>query len=126
MKVSNARLERAIELRDAALRILTHIGHDAIIADSERGYCHHTKQAKINELTILYSRPEHEHSIDVWKGRKVFSIAWRGNRIPYVVAFRSGDWERALLCGDAALTWKSVQCSAELKSWLSGRLPDEK
>jgi hypothetical protein len=126
MKVSSARLERAIELRDAALRILARIGYDAIIADSERGYCHRTKQAKINELTILYSRPEHGNSIDLWKGRKVFSIAWRGNRIPYVMAFRSGDWERALLCADAELTWTSVKCSAELKSWLSGGLPDDK
>src|ERR1700730_11930631 len=51
MKVSKARLEKALQLRDAAVRILTRIGYDAIIADSERGYCHRTIQAKINDLT---------------------------------------------------------------------------
>lgn len=120
MKVSNARLKKAIELRDAAVRILNRMGNEAIIADSERGYCHRTIQAKINDLAILYSRPEHGHLLDIWRGRKVFSIAWTATRTPYVVAFRTGEWERTLLQADAKLTWASIRCSFELKSWLTG------
>lgn len=37
MKVSNARLKKAVQLRDAAIRILNRMGNEAIIADSERG-----------------------------------------------------------------------------------------
>jgi len=115
MKVSSARLERALQLRDAAVRVLNHIGYD-VIAGSEGGYCHYTRQAKLNDLTILYSR--RRHLIDVWQGEKVFSITWIAAEGPNVRAFRSGNWERVLLNTDAELTWTSVKCSPELKRWL--------
>jgi hypothetical protein len=127
MKVSKARPEKALELRDAAMRILTRTGRNAIIADSERGYCHHVKRAKIDDLTVMYSSPEGEHTLDVWQGTKVFSIAWRGTRTPYVARFCPGDWERILREKDVELTLSSVQCSIDLKSWLTGgQLPDNK
>jgi hypothetical protein len=96
------------------------MGYEVVLADSERGYCHRVIQAKIDDLTILRSRPEHAHLLDIWAGIKVFSITWTETRTPYVVAFRTGDWERRLLGAHAELTWDSVRCSSELKSWLTG------
>jgi hypothetical protein len=53
MKVSNTRLRDALQLRNAALRILNRVGDDITVADSERGYCHRTRQVKIKDLTIM-------------------------------------------------------------------------
>jgi hypothetical protein len=126
MKVSRARLERAEQLRDAALRILARAGHEVVISDEERGFCPRTIQVKVNGLTILRSWHEREQLLDVWQFRKVFSIAWTGTRT-YLVTFRPGTWENILLGADAELTWASVRCSFELKRWLTavGTLDNE-
>jgi hypothetical protein len=118
MKVSNARLREALQLRDAALRILNRVGYDITVADSERGYCHHNSQVKINDLTIMCSRPARAQLLDVWQGKKVFSISWNDGLTPYVVAFRPGTWMRTLTRADIKLTLESIECSAELKRWL--------
>lgn len=118
MKVSNARLREALQLRDAALRILSRVGYDITVADSERGYCHHNRQAKIKDLTIMCGRPERKQLLDIWQGKKVFSISWSDVLTPYVVAFDPGTWKRTLTRADIELTLESIECSAELKKWL--------
>jgi hypothetical protein len=118
MKVSEARLREALQLRDAALRILNRIGRDVTVADSERGYCHHVRQVKINDLTIMCSRPERGQLLDIWQGKKVFSISWNATSRPYLVAFCVGSWKRTLTRADIRLTLESIECSAALKKWL--------
>jgi hypothetical protein len=118
MKVSKDRLREALQLRDAALRILNRVGHNITVANSERGYCHHSRQVKINDLTIMFSRPGREQLLDVWQGKKVFSISWNDGSTPYVVAFRPGTWKRCLTRADVKFTLEAIECSAELKKWL--------
>lgn len=118
MKVSNARLREALQLRDAALRILNRVGCDITIADSGRGYCNHNRQAKINDLTIMCSRLGRGQLLDIWQGKKVFSISWNDGLPPYVVAFRPGTWKRSLTQADVKFTLEALECSAELKKWL--------
>jgi hypothetical protein len=119
MKVSIARLRDALQLRNAALRILNRVGDDITVADSERGYCHHIRQVKIEDLTIMCSRPERKQQLlDIWQGKKVFSIWWSDGLTPYVVAFHPGTWKRTLTRADLELTCDSIKCSDELKKWL--------
>jgi hypothetical protein len=120
MKVSNARLREALQLRDAALRILNRVGYDITIADSGRGYCNHHRQAKINDLAITCSRPGREQLLDIWQGKKVFSISWTDGLTPYVVAFFPGPWKGSLTRADVKFTLEAIECSAELKKWLIG------
>jgi hypothetical protein len=113
----NARLMEALELRDAALRILNHVGYDMTIADS-RGYCNHNRQAEINDLTIMCSRFGRWQLLDIWQGKKVFSITWTDGLPTYVVAFRPGTWKGSLSRADVKFTLEAIECSAELKKWL--------
>jgi hypothetical protein len=94
MKVSKARLDEALELRDAALRILGRTGLDTIFADRNRR--HHTRQIEMNGLTIMHSRPARQQLLDIWQARKVFSVAWDATETLTVVAFRPGDWQDIL------------------------------
>jgi len=118
MKVSTQRLTRALQLRNAALRVLSSTGYDITIADFEKGYCHRSKQAKVHGLTIMCSRPDRQWLLDIWTNKKVFSIRWNNGVTPYVVAFRPGDWETILVRLDIAQTLDSVECSTTLKNWL--------
>lgn len=122
MKISNSRLENAKELRDAALRIVSRSGYEVLVGESERPYFHRLRGAKTNDLTILVSSPERGRLLDIWQnGRgKVFSIAWDVTPSPYVMAFAAGHWQNTLRNADAALTWRSVKCSSQLKKWLRG------
>jgi hypothetical protein len=94
MKVSKARLDEALQLRDAALRILGRTGLDTILADRDRR--HHIRQVDMNGLTIMHSHPFGEQLLDIWQGRKVFSVAWDATGTLTVVAFRPGDWQNLL------------------------------
>jgi hypothetical protein len=113
MKVSKARLTEALQLRDAALRLLNLVGHDITVADSERGYCHHNRQVKIDDLTIMCSRPGRGQLLDIWQGKKVFSISWTDGLPAYVVAFRPGTWKRSLARADVKFTLEAIECSAD-------------
>jgi hypothetical protein len=122
MKASKNRLENAIQLRDAALRILSRIGRNTFVANREGGHRHQVKQAKINGLTIMCSWVGHEQLLDIWKDGKVFSIAWNETRTPYLVdlvAFRPGNWQGFLLRADVEFTLASIECSPVLKRWLT-------
>jgi hypothetical protein len=118
MKVSKARLREALQLRDAALRILNRVGYDITFADSGRGYCNHNRQAKINDLTIMCSRLGRGQLLDIWQGKKVFSISWTDGLPTYVVAFRPGTWKRSVARADVKFTLEDLECSAGLKKWL--------
>lgn len=118
MKVSSARLERAVQVRDAALRVLRHTGYDFTIADTEKGYCHRTRKAKVDGLIIMWSRPGHQQLIDIWVDKKVFSIRWNDAETPSLIAFRPGDWEAILMRFDISQILESVECSTELRKWL--------
>lgn len=103
MKVSQARLDEARQLRNAALRVLDRTALDTIVGD--RGVRHHTRQLEVNGLTIMHSAPAGEQLLDIWQGRKVFSVIWDMTGTLTVLAFRSGDWLdvlRALAEADAA------------------------
>jgi hypothetical protein len=53
----------------------------------------------------MHSRPAGEQLLDIWQGRKVFSIVWDVTGTLTVVAFRPSDWRdalRALAQADAA------------------------
>jgi hypothetical protein len=52
---------------------------------------------------MLFSRPGGEQLLDIWQGRKVFSISWNDFGPPYVVAFRPGSWQRLLFEADIEL-----------------------
>lgn len=118
MKVSKARLIEALQLRDAALRILNCVGYDLTIPDRQGRYFHNNRQAKINGLTIMSGRFGCGQLLDVWQGNKVFSITWNDGFAPYVVAFRPGTWKGSLARADLKFALESVECSAELKKWL--------
>lgn len=90
MKVSQARLAEAIELRDAALGIVAAFGTDRIITATAGGYRHSVQTIEFGELTIMYGSPSPggEQRLDIWEGRKVFSIAWNRTGLADVIAFR--------------------------------------
>ncbi|MDH2386400.1 hypothetical protein [Bradyrhizobium sp. CER78] len=119
MMASGTRIAAAIQLRDASLRILSHIGRQRIIANPERGYFHRVNEARISGLTIWCTGFTTEQMVDIWEGRKVFSIRWNVTRA-YLVAFRSGTWQRLITNADIEFTLQSVKCSAGLKRWLIG------
>jgi hypothetical protein len=119
MKVSITGLRDALQLRSAALRILNRVGEDVTVADSERGYCYRVRRVRIKDLTIMCSQLERKQQLlDIWQGKKVFSIRWSDGLPPYVVAICPGTWKRTLTRADLELTLDSIKFSAELKKWL--------
>jgi hypothetical protein len=104
MKVSKRRLETALQVRDTACRILTRIGTVTTI-DNARGNRYRCREVRIGDLLILWSRPSDEQMIDIWTGRKVFSISWPHSGRPHVVAFRPGSWLGLLFSADFEPEW---------------------
>jgi hypothetical protein len=96
MKASKARLEEAIRLRNIALRLLELLGEDTTIPAYGGRYRVPVREVRANGLTIGYSRSYGEELLDIWQGRKVFSIAWDAGETPYVVAFHPGSWQDTL------------------------------
>jgi hypothetical protein len=94
MKVSTARLNQARELRDAALSVLDHGGLDTILAD--RGKRYRTQQIEVGDLSVMLSRPAGEYLLDIWQGKKVFSVAWDMTGSLTVIALRAGGWQSTL------------------------------
>jgi hypothetical protein len=98
LKVSKARLAEAIELRDEALGIVATFGMDRIITATGGRSRHHTKVTEFAGLTIMYGTipPGVEQRLDIWEGRKVFSIGWDRTGLAEVIAFRPGAWRDVL------------------------------
>lgn len=94
VKVSHTRLNEAKKLRESALRVLDRSGLDTIIYDHQKR--HHTRRVEVDGLTIMHSNPKGEQLLDIWQGRKVFSIAWDATGAMQVVTFRPGDWRDSL------------------------------
>ncbi|WP_194473527.1 hypothetical protein [Bradyrhizobium sp. CCBAU 51753] len=116
----------AIDLRDAALRILDRVGREDVFARAEANYrFRHTKYAIFSGLVIAWRRHRHTQFIDIWEQEEtVFSIAWDGIHIPRLAAFQAGGWQKLVAKTDIELILDSVKCSAELKRWLTGTCRD--
>jgi hypothetical protein len=102
MKISMRRLEEALNLRDVALSILnSRIQRTGPVPDELAQY--NTRSMAVESLTILHGQPlsPNEDLLDVWDGRKVFSIAWNVDGEVRVVAFRPGTWQARLLAAVA-------------------------
>ncbi|WP_441255834.1 hypothetical protein [Tardiphaga sp. 285_C5_N1_2] len=94
MKVSLARLNEARELRDIALTLLDRHGMNVILVDRHRQI--KTRQHHVNDLKIMQSAPMGEQILDVYHGRKVFSVNWNDVDALDVVAFKPGEWRQVL------------------------------
>ncbi|MGM5049524.1 hypothetical protein AB8A20_11665 [Tardiphaga sp. 604_B6_N1_1] len=94
MKVSLARLNEARELRDIALALLDRHGSNVVLVDRSRKI--KTRQLEVGDLRIMQSAPMGEQILDVYHGRKVFSVNWNDVDTIDVVAFKSGDWRQLL------------------------------
>ncbi|MGM4998293.1 hypothetical protein AB8A05_06115 [Tardiphaga sp. 538_B7_N1_4] len=94
MKVSLARLNESRELRDIALTLLDRHGSNVVLVDRNRQI--KTRQLDVGDLHIMQSAPMGEHILDVYHGRKVFSVNWNDVDAIEVVAFKSGDWRQLL------------------------------
>jgi hypothetical protein len=96
MRVSKDRLEESIQLRDIAKRLVELLGEDTSIPAYGGRYRVPVRKVRVNGLTIGYSCEHGEDLLDIWQGRKVFSIAWNAGETPYVVAFHPGSWQDIL------------------------------
>ncbi|MFC0243231.1 hypothetical protein [Rhodopseudomonas telluris] len=101
MKVSLARLNEARELRNIALALIDRHGSSVVLVDRDRKI--KTRQIEVGDLQITLRAPMGEHILDVYHGRKVFSVSWNDVDMVEVVAFKPGDWRQLLLSlGDNA------------------------
>lgn len=92
MRVSQARMNEVVRIRDAALKIIGDRGMDGISA-TVRGTCRHAyKKAEHNGLEISLS-PFYGQTLDIWDGRKVLSVAWDVTGALTVVGFHPGPWQ---------------------------------
>ncbi len=104
MKVSLARMNEARELRDIALTLLDRQGMNVILVDRDRQI--KIRQHHVGDLKIMQSAPMGEQILDVYHGRKVFSVRWHAADTISVVAFRPGDWRQVLRAsGDTKSEW---------------------
>jgi hypothetical protein len=94
VKVSLARLNEARELRDIALALLDRHGSNVVLVDRSRKI--KTRQLEVGDLRIMQSAPMGEQILDVYHGRKVFSVNWNDVGTIDVVAFKPGDWRQLL------------------------------
>ncbi len=94
MKVSLARLNEARELRDIALALLDRHGSNVVLVVRDRKI--KTRQIEVGDLHIVLSAPMGEHILDVFYGRKVFSVSWNGVDMIEIVGFKPGDWRQLL------------------------------
>ncbi|SNT02208.1 hypothetical protein SAMN05216374_2340 [Tardiphaga sp. OK246] len=94
MKVSPARLNEARELRDIALALLDRQGMNVILVDRDRQF--KIRQHHVGDLKITQSAPIGAQILDVYHGRKVFSVRWNDVDAIDVVSFKPGDWRQAL------------------------------
>lgn len=94
MKVSPARLSEAHELRDIALALLDRDGSDVVLVDRDMKI--KTRQPRVADLNITQSAPMGEQILDVYHGRKVFSLNWNDTDAIDVVAFKPGEWRELL------------------------------
>lgn len=94
MKVSLARMQECRELRDIALTLLDHHGSNVVLVDRNRQF--KTRQYHVGDLKIMQSIPGAEPILDVYHGRKVFSVRWNDVDAIDVVAFKPGDWSHVL------------------------------
>lgn len=94
MKVSLARMQECRELRDIALTLLDRHGSNVVLVDRNRQF--KTRQYHVGDLKIMESAPEAEPILDVYHGRKVFSVRWNDVDAIDVVAFKPGDWCQVL------------------------------
>lgn len=94
MKVSLARMQECRELRDIALTLLRRHGSNVVLVDRNRQF--NTRQYHVGDLKIMQSAPGADSILDVYHGRKVFSVRWNDVDTIDVVAFKPGDWCRVL------------------------------
>ena len=94
MKVSSKRLDEARTLRDLALLMLDRSGENTLLLGD--GKWHQLRVVKSNGLSIQRSADQAEELLDIWHGRKVFSVRWGADDDIRVVAFRPGDWKDVL------------------------------
>jgi hypothetical protein len=115
LKVSNKRLDEARTLRDAALLLLDRSGSNTLLLGDRKW--HKLRVLIVHGLSIQRSADEAEHLLDIWQGRKVFSVRWGAVDAINVVAFRPGDWKDVLgataeLRGNVVLSEPLEQISA--------------
>ncbi|GEM_PF-3951951 len=94
MKISLARMQESRELRDIALTLLDRHGSNVVLVDRNRQF--KTRQHQVGNLKIMQSAPGGEPILDVYHGRKVFSVRWNDVDAIDVVAFKPGDWREVL------------------------------
>jgi hypothetical protein len=98
MKISQARLREAVDLKDLTLSMVAAHGMDKIITAAGGHSRHRVQSAEVAGLTIMYGSPPPaiEQRLDIWQGRKVFSITWDRTGLTQVIAFRPGEWQDVL------------------------------
>lgn len=107
MKVSSARLNEARELRDIALAMLDRDGSNVVLVSRDMQI--KTRQVVVGDLKITQSAPMGTQILDVYHGRKVFSLNWNDVDAIDVVAFRPGEWRQLLRSlGDNASAFPNV------------------
>lgn len=94
MKVSPARLNETRELRDIALALLDRDGSNVVLVSREMQI--KTRQVVVGDLKINQSAPMGTQILDVYHGRKVFSLNWNDVDAIDVVAFKPGEWRQLL------------------------------
>jgi hypothetical protein len=100
--VKPKRLDTAIQLRDAALALLSKKGKPGEARDSIV-FEQHTTQAQTPLLSLCLSKHPRDGRamLSVWanlkdKHAKVLNIEWLGEHVT-LVSFRRGEWESELL-----------------------------
>jgi hypothetical protein len=105
VKVSLARLNESRELRDIALTLLDRHGSNVVLVDRERQI--KTRQHHVGDLEIMQSAPMGEQILDIYQGRKVFSVNWNEVDAIDVVAFKPGDWRQTLrMAAEPLVAWQ--------------------
>ena len=92
MRVSQARLNEVIRIRDAALKIIGDHG----ISFIRPGFPCPIKEAERNGLKISLM-PVYGRTLDIWDDRrKVLNVAWDITGAVTVVGFHPGPWRERL------------------------------